>query len=56
MMSQFNILQVVGDGVQALGLAHDFIWRDENELNVLVDGFFDEPGTCNAIDLDAVAG
>ena len=37
-------------------VAHDFIWRDENELDVLVHGFFDEPGTCTAIDLDAVAG
>src|SRR5262249_33100663 len=45
-----------GGGVEAFGFAHHLVGGDEDELGVGIDEFFDQPGTGNAVDLDAFAG
>src|SRR5262249_34430490 len=55
-MSQFDVFHVVGDGVQAFSLVEHFVGRDENELRVPVDEFFDEPRAGDSVDLDVLAG
>jgi hypothetical protein len=54
-MAQFDVFDVVGDGIQALGLLHHLLGRDEDELRVLIHELPDRPLTGHAIDLDALA-
>src|SRR5262245_3163103 len=42
-MAQLDILDVVGNRVEAFRLVHDFLGRHEEELRALVDKFLDEP-------------
>src|SRR3954453_6316066 len=54
-MAEFDVLDVVRDGVEALRLRHHLFAGHEHELGILVDELLDEPWACNAIDLDAFA-
>jgi hypothetical protein len=54
-MAQFDVFDVIGDGMQALGLLHHLLRRDEDELRVLIHELPDQPWTGHAIDLDTLA-
>src|SRR4051794_11260946 len=44
-MPEFDVLDVIGDGVEPFGFGHYLVRWHENELGILVDEFADEPGT-----------
>ena len=54
-MAELDVLHVVGNGVEALGLVHHLVGRGEDELGVLVDEFPDQPGAGDAVDLHMLA-
>src|SRR4051812_27714364 len=54
-MAKLDVFDVVGNGVEALRLRHHLLARHKYELGVLIDKLPDEPGTCDAIDLDLLA-
>jgi len=56
MVAQFDVLDVVGDGVEPLCLGHHLVRRRKDEFGILVDEFLDEPGAGHAIDLDVFSG
>src|SRR5258708_15481736 len=55
-MAKLDVLDVVGNGVEALRLRHHLFAGHKHELGLLIDEFFDEPWAGNAIHLDLFAG
>jgi hypothetical protein len=51
-MAEFDILHVVGNGIQALRFIHDLVGARENKFGVLVDELLDQPRACDSIDFD----
>src|ERR1700754_3154609 len=55
-MAKLDVLDVVGNGVEALRLRHHLFSGHEHELGVLIDELLDEPWAGDAIHLDLFAG
>src|SRR5882757_331554 len=55
-MTKLDILDVIGNGIEALRLRHHLLSRHEHELGVLIDELLDEPWACDAVNLDLFAG
>ena len=44
-MAEFDVFDVVGDGVESLGFVHHFVWWHKDKLGVVVDEVLDQPRT-----------
>src|SRR5271165_2863652 len=56
MMAQFDVLDVIGNGVEALGFVHHLVRRYEDKFRILVDEVLDQPRAGDPIDFDAFTG
>src|SRR5438874_4452714 len=54
-MTEFDILDVIGNGIESFGFVHHLVRRREHELRVLVDEMFDQPRASDPIDFDVFA-
>src|SRR5262245_23842455 len=55
-MAELDVLDVVGNGIEARCLRHHLLRRHKYELGVLIDELLDEPRAGDAIYLDLFAG
>src|SRR5690242_1974664 len=55
-MTEFDIFDVIGNGIESFGFVHRLVRRHEHELRVLVDEMFDQPRAGDPIDFDVFAG
>jgi hypothetical protein len=55
-MTKLDVFDIVGNGVEALGLRHHLLPRHKHELGILIDELLDKPRAGDAIDFDPLAG
>src|ERR1700745_3543368 len=53
-MGEFDVFDVVGNGVESLGFVHHLVWRHKDKLRILVDEVLDQPRAGDPIDFDAL--
>jgi hypothetical protein len=52
-MAEFDVLDVIGNGVEPLGFVHHLVRRHEDEFRIFVDEVLDQPRAGDPIDFDA---